>query len=182
MKFKDNDLQEYIGTDIRVYKEPDGTTIMMFYHGNFMRNEESYSTSLLGKCASCDSFYTNLFNDFTYDSVLIAGLGFGLIPNELSEVNQCSKIDVVEISQEVIDYNISSGHLNPMINLIQGDIFAHTTSEKYDLIIVDIVWVSGDMTDEQFQTLASRFSSNLNAGGAIFSPVSRHWSTDLSLN
>ena len=41
----------------------------------------------------------------------------------------CSKIDVIEINQEVIDYTLTSGHLDNNINLIQGDIFNYTTSE-----------------------------------------------------
>ncbi len=49
------------------------------------------------------------------------------------------EVQKLEISQEVIDYNVSSGHLNPVINIIKGDIFTHTTTEKYDLIIIDTI-------------------------------------------
>jgi hypothetical protein len=176
MKFTDSNLQDYNGTDFSVYKTTEGVTIMKFANGEFVENEEIYSDIILGKCEYCTPFYKNSFEGFTYDSVLIAGLGFGLLPNELSEVNNCSKIDVVEINQEVIDYNTSSGHLNPNINLIQGDIFTYSTPDKYDLIIVDTIWYEEDMSEEQYQTLVSNFyDTNLNIGGALYIPITRKW-------
>ena len=95
--------------------------------GDIIENNETYSKVMLGKCETCNPFFKNSFDGFSYDKVLVVGLGLGLIPYELSEVNGCSKIDVLEIDQEIIDYTISSGHLNSNINLIQGDIYNYTT-------------------------------------------------------
>jgi len=177
MKILDSIIQDYSGTEFDVYKDSDGISFIKFSNGDWIKNEAEYAEVLLGKCASCSSLLKDNFTGFEYDKVLVAGLGLGLIPNELSEVNKCSKIDVVEISQEVIDYHIFSGHLNPMINLIHGDIHEHITSEKYDLIIIDTAWASNGITDEKFQALFLRFSSNLNAGGAMSSPITHHWLT-----
>ena len=108
--------------------------------------------------------------------MLVVGLGLGLVPQELSEVNKCSKIDVLEIDQEIIDYIISSGHLNSDINLIQGDIYNYTTTETYDLIIIDTIWKKEEMTEEQYQLLVSKFyNTNLNEGGALYVPVLHKW-------
>tara|TARA_R110000803_G_scaffold123600_2_gene191520 strand:- start:222 stop:758 length:537 start_codon:yes stop_codon:yes gene_type:complete len=176
MKITDSDLKEYTGTEFNVYKDSEGVTFMEFSNGKWIDNREVYASVFLGKCDSCSDFFKDSFKDFTYDSVLMAGLGFGLIPYELSEVNTCSKIDVVEISQEVIDYNIDSGHLNSSINIIKGDIFEYTTLEKYDLIIVDTIWEESEMTEVQYQDLVSRFhSTNLNEGGALYVPVLHKW-------
>ena len=138
MKIIDTDLKDYSGSEFNVYKDSEGITFIKFSNGQWIDNRDTYASVFLGKCDSCTGFFKDSFKDFTYDSVLVAGLGFGLIPHELSEVNKCSKIDVLEISQEVIDYNIYSGHLNPIINIIKGDIFTYTTTEKYDLIIIDM--------------------------------------------
>tara|TARA_R110000868_G_scaffold22624_4_gene92685 strand:+ start:10993 stop:11532 length:540 start_codon:yes stop_codon:yes gene_type:complete len=176
MKIIDTDLKDYSGSEFNVYKDSEGVTFMKFSNGLWLDNRETYASIFLGKCDSCTGFYKDSFKDFVYDSVLIAGLGFGLIPHELSEVNKCSKIDVVEISQEVIDYNVSSGHLNPIINIIKGDIFTHTTDEKYDLIIIDTIWEEAEMTEEQYQELVSKFyNTNLNKGGALYFPVLHKW-------
>lgn len=144
--------------------------------GDIIENNEMYSKVMLGKCGTCNPFYKNSFEGFTYDKVLIAGLGFGLIPQTLSEVNKCSKIDVVEIDQEIIDYNISSGHLNSDIGIIKSDIFEYITDEKYDLIIIDTIWYENKMSEEQVQTLTSKFlTKNLNIGGVLYIPIKNKW-------
>jgi hypothetical protein len=176
MKFIDNDLSNHIGTDFKVFKRSDGITILEFSDGKSIFNELNYNELFLGRCNTCTSFYKDSFNGFTYDKVLVAGLGFGLIPQELSEVNNCSQIDVVEINQELIDYNISSNHLNTDINIIQSDIFDYTTVERYDLIIIDTIWDESEMNEEQYQSLVSRFyNTNLNNGGALYVPILKKW-------
>ena len=113
MKIPDNNIQDYIGTNFSVYKREDGGTIIKYNtSGDIIENNEMYSKVMLGKCETCNPFFKNSFDGFSYDTVLVVGLGLGLIPYELSEVNGCSKIDVLEIDQEIIDYTISSGHLN----------------------------------------------------------------------
>ena len=102
-------------------------------------------------------------------------MGLGLVPQELSEVNKCSKIDVLEIDQEIIDYTISSGHLNSDINLIQGDIYNYTTIETYDLIIIDTIWYEHEMTDENYELLENRLLPNINTGGALYVPIKNKW-------
>jgi hypothetical protein len=176
MKFIDSDLQDYIGTNFSVYKSHKGVTQMVFPNGMALKNDINYTQIILGQCSDCDYLYKGFFKDFTYDKVLIAGLGFGLIPQTLSEVNKCSKIDVVEIDQEIIDYNISSGHLNRNIAIIKSDIFDYTTIEKYDLIIIDTIWDEDEMSDEQVQALTSKFlTTNLNDGGVLYIPLKNKW-------
>ena len=176
MKFIDSDLQDYIGTNFSVSKNNQGITEMIFSNGVSLYNKSNYVNIMLGQCTDCDYLYKGFFEGFTYDKVLIAGLGFGLIPQTLSEVNNCSKIDVVEIDQEIIDYNISSGHLNSDIVIIKSDIFEYITNEKYDLIIIDTIWDENEMSEEQVQTLTSKFlTTNLNIGGALYIPIKNKW-------
>ena len=176
MKFIDSNLQDHIGINFNVSKDSNGITEMIFLNGVSLRNTIEYVNIILGQCADCDYLYKGFFEDFIYDKVLIAGLGFGLIPQTLSEVNKCSKIDVVEIDQEIIDYNISSGHLNSNIGIIKSDIFDYTTTDKYDLIIIDTIWDEDEMSEEQVQTLISKFlTTNLNTGGALYIPLKNKW-------
>ena len=176
MKFIDSDLQDYIGTNFSVSKNNQGITEMTFLNGTSLFNKTNYAKIMLGQCTDCDYLYKGFFEGFIYDKVLIAGLGFGLIPQTLSEVNNCSKIDVVEIDQEVIDYNSSSGHLNSDIVIIKSDIFEYITDEKYDLIIIDTIWDENGMSEEQVQTLTSKFlTTNLNTGGVLYIPIKNKW-------
>ena len=177
MKILDSNIQDYVGTNFSVYKRKGGETIMKFNEtSNIIENNEMYSKVLLGECGTCNPFFKNSFEGFTYDKVLIAGLGFGLIPQTLSEVNNCSKIDVVEIDQEIIDYNNSSGHLNSDIVIIKSDIFEYITNDKYDLIIIDTIWDENEMSEEQVQTLTSKFlTTNLNTGGVLYIPIKNKW-------
>ena len=172
MKILDSTIQDYTGTNFSVYKREEGETIIKYNtSGDIIENNEMYSKVMLGKCETCNPFYKNSFEGFTYDKVLVVGLGLGLVPYELSEVNKCSKIDVLEIDQEMIDYTISSGHLNSNINLIQGDIYNYTTTETYDLIIIDTIWYEHEMTDEDYGLLESRLLPNINTGGALYVPI-----------
>jgi hypothetical protein len=172
MKILDSTIQDYTGTNFSVYKREEGETIIKYNtSGDIIENTEMYSKVMLGKCETCNPFFKNSFNGFSYDTVLIVGLGLGLVPQELSEVNKCSKIDVLEIDQEIIDYTISSGHLNSDINLIQGDIYNYTTTETYDLIIIDTIWYEHEMTDEDYGLLKSRLLPNINTGGALYVPI-----------
>lgn len=176
MKILDSTIQDYTGTNFSVYKREEGETIIKYNtSGDIIENNEMYSKVMLGKCETCNPFFKNSFNGFSYDTVLIVGLGLGLVPQELSEVNKCSKIDVLEIDQEIIDYTISSGHLNSDINLIQGDIYNYTTTETYDLIIIDTIWYEHEMTDEDYGLLKSRLLPNINTGGALYVPIKNKW-------
>ena len=176
MKILDSTIQDYTGTNFSVYKREEGETIIKYNtSGDIIENNEMYSKVMLGKCETCNPFFKNSFNGFSYDTVLIVGLGLGLVPQELSEVNKCSKIDVLEIDQEIIDYNISSGHLNSDINLIQGDIYNYTTTETYDLIIIDTIWYEHEMTDENYELLENRLLPNINTGGALYVPIKNKW-------
>ena len=172
MKIPDNNIQDYVGTNFSVYKREEGETIIKYNtSGDIIENNEMYSKVMLGKCETCNPFYKNSFDGFSYDKVLVVGLGLGLVPYELSEVNGCSKIDVLEIDQEIIDYTISSGHLNSDINLIQGDIYNYTTTETYDLIIIDTIWYAHEMSNEDCELLKSRLLPNINTGGALYFPI-----------
>ena len=176
MKILDSTIQDYTGTNFSVYKREEGETIIKYNtSGDIIENNEMYSKVMLGKCETCNPFYKNSFEGFTYDKVLVVGLGLGLVPQELSEVNKCSKIDVLEIDQEMIDYTISSGHLNSDINLIQGDIYNYTTIETYDLIIIDTIWYEHEMTDENYELLENRLLPNINTGGALYVPIKNKW-------
>lgn len=73
-------------------------------------------------------------------NILVAGLGLGYTPTELSKKSSVNSIDIVELNQDVI--NLVWRHVrNPKMNLITGDIFewVATTDKKYDYLYFDIL-------------------------------------------
>tara|TARA_R110001606_G_scaffold219196_1_gene367075 strand:- start:163 stop:699 length:537 start_codon:yes stop_codon:yes gene_type:complete len=175
MKFIDNNFPDYTSPKFKIRKNKDGVTTMVYNDtGYSLENRVKYSEIFLGDCENCGWFKDN-FNNFNYDSVLVAGLGLGLLPLTLYEEKNCSVVDVVETSQENIDYIKSTNQLNPNINLIQGNIYSYDTTKKYDLIIIDIVWVPEDMTEDGWQSLVTRFTNSINSGGVIYAPVYQKW-------
>jgi len=165
---------DYQGKEFNVFKN-NGVVTMEFNNNVFLNDDKNYTKLFLGRCNKCNPFYKDFFNNFEFDTVLVAGLGLGLIPQELIEVNKCSKVDCLEISQEMIDYTHNSGHLNQNINLIQGDIYQYSTSNMYDLIIIDTIWQKHNMSDDQWNILVKKYKPNLNPKGAIFAPVKQKY-------
>ena len=176
MKIIDSKLKDFKGGSFEVYKTEQSVTIMKFSDSKWIDNNPKYTDLFLGKCNACESFYKDSFNNFEYKSVMVAGLGFGLIPTELSEVNNLVDIDVIEINKEVIEYNILSGHLSNDINIIESDVFEYVTEKKYDLIIIDTIWKEEEMSEDQVDLLVSKFlNTNLNTGGVLYIPVLEKW-------
>lgn len=176
MKFIDNNISIYSGSYFNVSKNDSGTSIMKFSNGYQQDNLELYNNIMLGGCDTCqDNWIYTQFNGFTYDKVLVAGLGLGLIPQELYTIKNCSKVDVVEINQDVIDWVNNSNHLDSNINIFQSDVYEYTTLDLYDLIIIDTIWHEFEINEEQYQSLKDKYMNNLNPGGVLYIPVLKKW-------
>tara|TARA_Y100000114_G_scaffold6863_1_gene5500 strand:- start:2645 stop:3187 length:543 start_codon:yes stop_codon:yes gene_type:complete len=176
MKFNNSDLLIYSGSSFNVtLNENDNIQIKFIPSNHILENKDKYSKLILGKCDTCDAWYKDKFSGFSYDKVLVAGLGLGLIPQDLYTQENCSQVDVVDSNQEVIDWANNSGHLDPNINLINDDIYSYNTSELYDLIIIDTYWSESEMTDSQYESLKNKYLNNLNVGGVLYFPVNKKW-------
>jgi hypothetical protein len=79
-------------------------------------------------------FYRKLF-DFNFNSILISGLGIGIVP--LICQNTTNIIDVVEVDEEIIDFVSGFNHLQSNVNIINGDINYFTPTKQYDIILFD---------------------------------------------
>lgn len=100
--------------------------------------------------------------------VLISGLGLGLIVKTLWRNPAILSVDIVEISQDVID--LVWEHVNPgdgKVRLHLGDVFAwspDSANTKWDCIYFDLTTKVGD---EDFTTLTEKYTPFLNEGGTI---------------
>ena len=76
--------------------------------------------------------------------VLIAGLGLGMVLQEVLKKNTVTKVTVVELSQDVINL-VGKSYQDPRLEIVNEDIFKFKPLEHYDYAWFDI-WdnISGD--------------------------------------
>ena len=166
MKIVESKIKEHSGTSFSVTKTY-GVSKIDFGDNKCIENVEHYGKVFLGDCVNCIKI-TSLYNDFTFDKILIGGLGLGLLPQYAKEVKNCSVIDVIENNQELIDY---IDYLESPINIIKGDALSYTPNKKYDLILIDLWWKEEDITQEIQDNIKNNYNSYLENNGKIIIPL-----------
>ena len=80
--------------------------------------------------------------------VLIAGLGLGMVLQEVLKKDSVTKVTVVEISEDVINL-VAKSYQDPRLEIVNEDIFNFKPTEHYDFGWYDI-WddISGDEYEE----------------------------------
>ena len=166
MKIQENKIQEHTGTSFSITKKED-VSVLQFNEQSIISNTEEYATIILGDCTNCEKI-KDLYKDFTYDKVLVLGLGLGLVPETLKVEKECSVVDVVENNQELIDY---IDFIDDSINVIKDDAYSYTPNKKYDLILIDLWWGHEDITDEIVSDLENNYKNHLEEDGKIIIPM-----------
>ena len=154
-------ITNFTTSSFSIYKETEDVSISFTTDNkHIIHDNELYITKGCPKLSS-----------LSYDSVLIGGLGMGVIPEWIAQNTSCSVIDVVDNNSELTHWVSSSGHLDSTINIIDGDIYTYTPTRSYDLILIDI-WFGGesDIIDNTYTTLETRYSGSINSGGHYYLP------------
>lgn len=152
-------IHPYSGTSFNISYE-DGTVMLMFSNGDWIIDHSNYVHA-----------FSRGLKDLEYDSILIGGLGLGLMPEWIKQNTSCSIVDVVENNTELISWVSSSNYLNESINVVEGDIFEYTPSKTYDLILVDIWWTATEGYETHKQELITKYSGSLNSSGSLYMPI-----------
>ena len=105
--------------------------------------------------------------DKQFNSILIGGLGLGIIPFVVQDF--CTTVDIIEINTDIINVNQQLNVLDSKINIIEGDIFNFQPTKTYDVIVLDI-WYS-NISEEIVETLNSIYLPFLNEGGFLYYPI-----------
>jgi len=166
MKIQESKIKEHSGTSFSVTKT-DGVSKIDFGDEKWIKNVDHYGKVFLGDCDPCKKLKA-LYDGFTFDKVLIGGLGLGLLPQYAKEVKNCSVIDVIENNQELIDY---IDYLESPINIIKGDALSYTPNKKYDLILIDLWWIEENVTQEIQDNIKNNYNSYLENNGKIIIPL-----------
>ena len=155
-----NLISSYNGTSFSIIK-PYNIPTLSFNNGNKVEDIDDYIT-VFGK---------ELVN-LSYNSILIGGLGLGLMAQWVAENTSCTTIDVLENNNELITWVSSSNYLNPKINIIEADVLTYTPNQTYDLIIMDLWWDCTNPYSTEEQTIKNTYSSKLNSSGSLYFPIS----------
>lgn len=120
-----------------------------------------------------DIQYINNFckrlHELEYESVLVLGLGLGIIPYYLENFKSITSIDVVEIEKNVILAISDLNHLKST-NIIKHNLYTYQTDKKYDLIIADMWWTLPPYYESRILDIERIYKKNLNEGGKIYIP------------
>ena len=165
-KIVPNDILGVFGIALSEDIEKNGYTITKNPNFNhlFMLNPE-------GEVLSVDNPYYILqyspeLLDVEFDSILIAGLGIGVIPYVCQDFAQ---VDVVEIDENVIDLAKQLGHLNENVNIIKDDIFTFSVEKSYDIVVIDAFYEA--LSEETITLLEEKYMPFINEGGFLYIPI-----------
>lgn len=103
-----------------------------------------------------------------FDSILIAGLGLGVMPYICQDFAQ---VDVVEINQDIIDLANQLGHLNENVNIIHDDILTFSVEKNYDIVVIDTFYES--LSEETITLLEEKYMPFINNGGFLYIPINK---------
>lgn len=117
------------------------------------------------------SVFTRLIADLDFDSVLMSGLGIGVLAQWCATDKGASTVDVVELDSELCTAVNDMNYLSPSVNIINGDIYTYTPTKTYDLIIFDHWFFPDKDYASQKESLNSHFLSYLNTEGVLFYAV-----------
>lgn len=130
------------------------------------KNESYYNILSIDTTDMINNYAKKLLNN-NFDSILISGLGLGIIPFLCQE--QTSIVDVIELKSEVINITTNVGHLKPNVNIINEDIYNFNPTRNYDIILFDHWMIYAPESD--MELLNNKFSSYLNSGGFTTFPI-----------
>jgi hypothetical protein len=106
--------------------------------------------------------------DVEFDSILIGGLGLGVMPYLSQDFAQ---VDVVEINQDVIDLATQLGHLNENVNIIHDDILTFSVEKTYDIVVIDTFYEA--LSEERISLLEEKYMPFINEGGFLYIPINK---------
>ena len=167
-KIVPNDILGVFGITLSEDLVSNGYTITKNPNFNhlFMLNPE-------GDVLSVDSPYYILgyapeLLDVEFDSILIGGLGLGVMPYVCQDFAQ---VDIVEINQDVIDLATQLGHLNENVNIIHDDIFTFSVEKTYDIVVIDAFYEA--LSEETITLLEEKYLPFINEGGFLYIPINK---------
>lgn len=111
----------------------------------------------------CDS--NKIAYEMAHGSVLMAGLGMGMILEAILSKPEVTHVRIIEIEKDIIDYVGSFFKDDPRVEIIHGNILDYQPAkdEFYNYVWLDIWDDINENNEEDFQMLNDRFSDHCKA-------------------
>lgn len=148
------------------------------------KTEDFYNENNIHQSADNIGYTTDYAHELLnkeFSSILIAGLGIGILPHVIKNNSSCSIIDVVEINQEIINLVSSIGHLEG-VNIINDNIFTYIPNINYDIILLNIWNCQCDYLESEIPTLVSKYKPYLNPSGFVYAPANANLGDTIFIN
>lgn len=107
--------------------------------------------------------------DIEFNSILVGGLGLGIIPYVCQNFAQ---VDVIENDINVINIVSELNHLGENINIINNDIFTFEPTKTYDIVLMDI-WYN-NIPEQECDDIISKYLPFVNEGGFVYLPLNQY--------
>jgi hypothetical protein len=168
-KLVDNQIEGVLGKSLTSVIEKNGYKIQMGEDVNWLELINPNGKLLLDDVPNYITEFTPELLDRKFTSILIGGLGLGIIPFVVQDF--CTTIDVIEINTDIIDINRELDALGSNVNIIEGDVYTFQPTKMYDIIVMDIWWRK--INDDVINTLNSMYLPFVNEGGFIYYPINQ---------
>jgi hypothetical protein len=134
----------------------------------YMKNKLEVQYDILGfDTIEMITKYAKKLVNKEFNSILISGLGMGIIPYLCQET--CQIVDVVEIDSRVIELTSNVGHLNEKVRIYENDINIFQPSMSYDIILFDHWMVYAPKQEMNYLEL--KYNDYLNPNGFLTFPI-----------
>lgn len=161
LNINQSSIHTYSGDSIAILGHFGDVKMTFLDLGTFITDDSSYIDTFCRKIKTMD-----------FDSVLIGGLGLGILAHWIDTNTSCSKIDVIENNSEIITWVSESNHLSSNINIIEGDAYTYNITSSYDLILMDLWWDGDGTYETEENNLITKYSGSLNSSGSLYFPIS----------
>lgn len=144
---------------------------------NYLNLYNEENKLILDDLSSYITGFTPELLDKEFNSILIGGLGLGLIPFVTQDF--CQIVDIIENNVNIIEINKELNVLNPNVNIIQDDIFTFQPTKNYDIIVMDI-WYN-PISEDIVNSLNQVYLPWLNDNGFLYYPINATGKNNLPL-
>ena len=114
---------------------------------------------------SCEIFTNVDFISHAHGDVLIGGLGLGILPMILKELDRVNSVLILEKKKEVIDLVWPQLGLPRHIEVVNADVFEYAPNNLYNTIYHDIWSDIDNAAEKEMHILKKKYKPCLKAGG-----------------
>lgn len=176
-KMFDNQISGVLGKLLLEPIEIGGYKLEVSESKNYLNLYNTEGKLMLDDLSSYITGFTPELLDKEFNSILVGGLGLGLIPFVTQDF--CEIVDVIENNINIIDINKELNALDSKVNIIQDDIFTFQPTKMYDVIVMDI-WYT-PISEDIVNSLNLIYSPFLNEGGFLYYPINATSNNNLPL-